>query len=363
MRILVALSGGIDSSVVAHVLRRAGHDLVAVRFTLWTDPLAPAIAQVLPSKCCNAQTAARALATAKELDIPYHIVDLEADFKTHVVDPYLEAHRNGQTPNPCILCNRTMKFGRLVDLMREYGCERVATGHYAQIGQDGSRLTLLRAIDADKDQSYYLSGLNQAQLGAALFPLGGMLKQEVFALAKSFGVPYDEYYRESQDLCFFPEKTPQAFLERHLGQALRPGPIVRRDGRIVGSHRGLALYTPGQRRGLGIGGLRIPLEVVEKRAESNTLIVADQGQERCLGVELEELHWIAGAAPAKPITCQTRSLGTERSGSLTTACDRVSWVFHEPVEMQSPGQYAVFYSGPEVLGSARIAGVIRARDS
>ncbi|TSC58166.1 MAG: tRNA-specific 2-thiouridylase, partial [Candidatus Peregrinibacteria bacterium Greene0416_62] len=272
MKILVALSGGIDSSVVAHLLKAAGHDLIGVRFLLWTDPLAPALAEILPSKCCTAQNAARAGKVAKDLSIPYHIVDLSEEFKRTVVDPYLADHRKGLTPNPCIGCNKNIKFGKLMELMKKFGCEKMATGHYARIaseqlppsvaedrdlplqkGHHTQRQLLLEATDKSKDQSYYLYGLSQEQLRHCLFPLGGMHKADVYALAEKFGVPFDnDTYRESQDLCFFPEKSPEEFLKRHLRHALQPGSIVRRDGVIVGSHEGLPLYTIGQRRGLKI---------------------------------------------------------------------------------------------------------------
>lgn len=357
----MALSGGIDSSVVAHMLHQAGHELIGVRFTLWSDPLAPAIAQVLPSKCCNAQTAARAAQVAKSLGIPYHIVDLEQDFKTEVVDPFLQAHRDGLTPNPCIQCNRTMKFGRLVDLMRQFGCEKIATGHYARIQTeelpDGTnQLVLLQAVDTGKDQSYYLSGLNQEQLSYALFPLGGMSKAEVYQLANKFHIPYDEYYRESQDLCFFPEKSPHEFLKRHLSESMQPGPIMRENGQVVGEHHGLPLYTPGQRHGLGIGGLKIPLEVIYKDRERNSLIVADKGSTKLNELVLDQLHWISGQPPqdTQNLSCKTRSLGELRTGHLLSTNGGVYFRFTSPIEIQSPGQYIVFYHGPEVLGSARI---------
>lgn len=362
MRILVALSGGIDSSVVAHLLREQGHDLVGVRFTLWSDPLAPAIAQILPSKCCNAQTAMRAAAVAKKLAIPYHIVDLEADFKREVVDPFLEGYRAGRTPNPCIRCNRTIKFGKLFDVMKELGCERMATGHYARTARettpDGSERTLLlEATAAAKDQSYYLYGLSQEQLRHALFPLGAMRKEEVFALAKHYGVPHDEHYRESMDLCFFPEKTPQAFLRRHLKDALQPGKIVRRDGTVVGTHKGLPLYTIGQRHGLGIGGLKIPLEVVAKDAAANTLVVADRGTESVTEILVEDLRWVSwqpGPSDEAPFECRTRSLTVRQKGRLKQEGGHGLFRFDMPQPPPAPGQALVLYRGEEVVGGGTI---------
>jgi tRNA-specific 2-thiouridylase len=298
MKILVALSGGIDSSVTAHLLREQGHELIGVRFTLWSDPLAPALAQVLPSKCCNAQTASRTAHVAKTLGIPLRIIDLEEEFKREVVDPFLEGYARGLTPNPCIGCNRTIKFGKLLELAEDLSCDKLATGHYARVAterlSDGTeRHLLLEAVDQAKDQSYYLYGLTQAQLGKTIFPLGAMRKKEVFALARHYGVPFDEQYRESQDLCFFPEKTPKEFIKRHLSAALVPGQIVRAaDGRVVGTHEGLPLYTVGQRRGLKIGGLTVPLEVVSKDVQSNRLLVSEQGTTTAPSIHLTDMRWV-----------------------------------------------------------------------
>lgn len=358
MKVLVALSGGIDSSVVAHLLRQEGHELIGVRFTLWSDPLAPAFAQVLPSKCCNAQTAARAAATAKTLGIPLHIVDLEHEFKASVVDPFLAGYAGGVTPNPCIRCNREIKFGKLLAIAEEMGCEAMATGHYARVARerlsDGSeRCVLLEAVDAAKDQSYYLYGLTQAQLKRALFPLGGMRKRDVYALAEHFGVPHDEYYKESQDLCFFPEKSPDAFLRRHLKDVLAPGEIVRRDGTVVGSHEGLPLYTVGQRRGLGVGGLKIPLEVVAKDAATNRLIVSDKDAERVTSVELSDVRWISwapDAAEETPFEARLRSLSPRVRGSLRMHAGGATFTFDSPLPPTTPGQSLVFYRGEEVVG-------------
>ncbi len=358
MKILVALSGGIDSSVVAHLLKEQGHELIGVRFTLWSDPLAPSIAQILPSKCCNTQTASRARMTAETLDIPYHIVDLENDFREHVVDPFLDGYRNGITPNPCIRCNREIKFGKLLALAKEYECDKMATGHYARVATeqmpDGTeRRLLLEAVDANKDQSYYLYGLTQEQLGNVVFPLGGMLKSDVYALAKKYDVPYDEEYRESQDLCFFPEKHPEEFLKRYLADAITPGNIVRRDGTVVGSHKGLPLYTVGQRRGLGVGGLKIPLEVVAKSANSNELIVAEKGSELIDHVELSDIRFVSWQPKENEeveFDCRVRSLSAKLRGTLSFSGNRGVFRFKDVQSPVAPGQSLVLLRGEEVVG-------------
>lgn len=358
MKILVAMSGGVDSSVVAHLLREQGHELIGVRFSLWIDPLAPALAQVLPSKCCTTQNIARASSVAKKLGIPLHVINLEDEFKKLVVDPFLASHRKGVTPNPCIGCNKTIKFGKLLELMKQYGCEKLATGHYARTATEtlkgrSPRTILLEAVDKRKDQSYYLYGLNQEQLSSVTFPLGSMNKPEVYALAKHYDLPLSDSYRESQDLCFFPEKTPKEFLKRHLKDCTKPGSIIRRDGTVVGAHKGLPLYTVGQRRGLGIGGLKIPLEVVSKNADRNELVVATKGEESTASVSLKDMHftsWKPRENESVPFECKTRSLSVKLKGTLILKNSKTTFTFHSPVPVQPAGQSLVLYRGEEIVG-------------
>jgi tRNA-specific 2-thiouridylase len=364
MKILLAMSGGIDSSVVAHLLKEQGHDVVGVRFTLWSDPLAPALAEILPTKCCSTQNIARADRVSKELKIPLRVINLEDEFKRTVVDPYLKGHAEGRTPNPCIGCNRNIKFGKLVELAQELGCEKLATGHYARTATehmtDGTeRSVLLEAVDQLKDQSYYLYGLTQEQLKMVYFPLGSMQKEQVYGLAEHFGVPLPDSYRESQDLCFFPEKTPKEFLKRHLQTLLQTGDIVRRDGTVVGTHEGIALYTIGQRRGLRIGGLKIPLEVVEKDTAHNRLIVAEQGKEKLESIPLSDVRfvsWKPNDNEAVPFECRVRSLSARLRGTLTVHGSTGIFHFEKPQSPQSNGQSLVLYRGEEVVGGGVMEG-------
>ncbi|MDA0375752.1 MAG: tRNA 2-thiouridine(34) synthase MnmA [bacterium] len=367
MKILVAMSGGIDSSVVVHMLKEQGHEVLGVRFTLWTDPLAPPLAQILPSKCCNAQTIARANQVAKDVDIPLQILDLEDEFKRDVVDPFLKGYKEGHTPNPCIGCNRSVKFGRLLELSDKLGCDKLATGHYArtteEVQADGTtRHLLLEAVDSSKDQSYYLYGLSQDQLSKVMFPLGELQKSEVFALATKYGVPYEETsYKESQDLCFFPEKEPEAFLKRYITDS-KPGDIKLEDETVVGEHKGIPFYTIGQRKGLGIGGLKIPLHVVRKEPESNTIYVAPDGADLKKELRAIDLRWVSWIPEEnEEITFEARihSLGTRRKGTLKHDGKSLLFRFNEGLRGIASGQSIVLYNGVEIVGGGVITEEMR----
>ncbi len=355
------MSGGVDSSVTAHLLAREGHELLGVRFSLWSDPLAPPMAQLLPSKCCNPQTVHRANAVAADLGFPLQHRDISDAFKRDVVDPFLREYERGRTPNPCVLCNRVVKFATLFAMADELRCDAVATGHYARILRDAeSKPTLHEATDSDKDQSYFLYAIAREQLQRILFPLGDMHKADVIALARSFGVPLPKHYEESQDVCFYPEKEPAAFLRRHLPHT-KAGPIRTLDGTEVGEHRGLPFYTIGQRKGLGIGGLTIPLHVVRKDIGTNTVFVAPSGADCESEILGESPRWPGGAPPEEtdiPLHVRVNSQGRRHPGTLRVHGDRVTFRLAEPIRGIAPGQSAVFYRGTQVIGGA----VIRERN-
>ncbi|OGJ62823.1 tRNA 2-thiouridine(34) synthase MnmA [Candidatus Peribacteria bacterium RIFCSPLOWO2_01_FULL_51_18] len=356
------MSGGVDSSAVAHLLAAQGHEVIGVRFALWSDPEAAPLARLLPTKCCTTQNINRANAVAKQLHIPLHVIDLTDDFKRTVVDEYLEAHKKGLTPNPCVGCNRRIKFDRLIKLADKLGCQKIATGHYARVLEkvlpDGKRVfLLLQATDSTKDQSYYLHGLGQKHLSRTFFPLGTMKKSAVMDIAKVFGIPLPDHYLQSQDLCFFPEKTPDAFLRRHLKKSLKPGKIADRSGKVLGTHEGLALYTIGQRRGLKIGGQKIPLEIVAKDVKANRLIVAPKGTETAASASITGMRFVSWQPEeniAVPFECRLRSLSDRVSGKLKLSGKKAVFVFDEPQPLPTPGQSLVLYRGEEVVGGGII---------
>lgn len=351
------MSGGVDSSVVACLLKEQEHDVIGVRFQLWQDPLAPAITKVLPTKCCDAQTLARVRSVCRQLTIPLHTLNLEEEFKCAVVDPFLAACRSGTTPNPCVLCNRSFKFRQLLRLAQRLKCDRVATGHYARIVRKQGGYALLEAKDRTKDQSYFLARLSQAELSRTILPLGTKTKRETFALAKKYQIPLDPVsYKESQDLCFIPEKSPALFLRRYVRDAV-PGPIKSPDGKVIGTHEGLAFYTVGQRRGLKIGGQKVPMHVLNIDQKSNTIFVAPS---RALYSNYVYVNSITFTR--KPLQQNTgihlmariRARTKKGSGTLTFRLKKGLFSFSKPVFAPTAGQAIVLYRGREIVGSGII---------
>lgn len=323
---------------------------------LWVDPLAPEVRRAIPTKCCSLEHIERAKAVCSQLDIPFYVLNLEDEFKKDVVDPFIQDYKDGKTPNPCIECNRNIKFGTLLSKMKELGCEKLATGHYAQVQQQDGIYQLKEAEDQTKDQSYYLYGLSQEQLSCIMFPLGAMEKSETFALAKEFEVPMNSSYRESQDLCFYPEKDPQAFLERYIPDT-KEGTIRLEDETEVGTHKGLPFYTIGQRKGLGIGGLKIPLHVTRKDTETNTIYVAPDGSDCKLELRANNVHWIH--TPLEKNTeiqkeVRISSLGKRYKTTINYDGNTLFCTFNKGLRGISDGQSVVIYDGNTILGGATI---------
>lgn len=362
MKILVAMSGGVDSSVTAHLLKEQGHEVIGMMMKLWTDPDAPEASRGNPKSCCSVEHIQRARTVCEKLNIPFYVVNAEEEFLCKVVNKFIECHAKGETPNPCVDCNKHIKFGLLFNKAEELGCDRIATGHYARTAEEKQRngterQLLLEAVDSDKDQSYFLFTLTQEKLKKIIFPLGNMQKEDVYKLASKYGINIPEHYRETQDVCFYPEKRKGEFLKRHLGE-IKGGDIRTKDGTKIGTHRGLPFYTVGQRKGLGVGGLKIPLHVSRMDPKSNTVFVAEDGDDHSTEVVADNLSWISWS-PSKSqevkFSAKVHSSGEKRPGTLK--CNGSSGIFHfdEPVRGIAPGQAIVLYRDIEIVGGGTIA--------
>ncbi len=355
--VVVALSGGVDSAVAAALLVQQGYRVLAAMLRLWTDPFAPG-----ENACCTLEAQDLARQVAHQLGIPFHVVDAQALFRREVVEPFLESHLHALTPNPCVLCNRRVRWRLLLDWAQEHGAAFLATGHYARLRPlpDG-RVQLLRGRDRRKDQSYVLAWLTQAQLRRTLFPLGDLTKAEVRRLAADFGLPVAQR-RESQDLCFLGGGDYRDFLRRYRPEVVQPGPILSPTGERLGIHQGLAFYTIGQRRGLGIAAPE-PLYVLDKDPQRNALIV---GPARALGfvaLEAEQVNWILGAPPPQDVFRAQVKIRYKAPPAPATverlAADVIRVRFDQPLRDITPGQAAVLYDGEVCLGAGWIRRAFR----
>lgn len=354
-RVLAAMSGGVDSSVAAALLHERGHDVTGVTLKLWCYGKSP----LSPRACCTLDAIADARAVAARMGFPHHVVEAEEVFRARVLQPFLDAYATGRTPYPCAQCNQHLKFGDLVSRMELIGAERIATGHYARIERspDGE-VALLTAADPTKDQSYALALVPYAALRRAEFPLGTLTKPEVRAHAERLGLEvWDK--PESQDLCFVPDGDYAGFMERNLGETrgTAPGPVVDREGRRLGSHRGVIHYTVGQRRGLGIASSD-PLYVLEVDAAHNTVVVGRRAELECPGLLTDAVNWTTRTPPADGTACavKIRAHHPAAPARITHGADGgVEVRFDAPQAAVTPGQLAVFYDGDRVLGGASIA--------
>jgi tRNA-uridine 2-sulfurtransferase len=350
--VAVAMSGGVDSSVAAALCVEAGLRVFGIMLRLWSEPGATGA-----NKCCSLAAVSDAQAVAYRLGIPFSVIDATALFKDRVVDAFVTAAGSGDTPNPCFTCNRRVRFGFLLDQARALGADYLATGHYARVGRaaDGS-VTLRRGVDADKDQSYVLHRLDQAQLRHVLFPVGGLAKSAVRAEAARLGLAVAAR-PDSVDLCWLGDDGVAGFLGRALpAAAVRPGPIVDLAGHVLGTHRGLPLYTIGQRRGLGLAA-GVPLYVTGKDPVANALIVGPAVELAATVVRAADWHWIAGQPPGatREVTAQVRYRGQALPGRLEVD-DPGIVRFHcaTPQRAPAPGQGLVAYQGDVCLGGGRI---------
>ena len=352
MRIVVGMSGGVDSAVSALLLKRAGHDVIGVFMKNWEEKDDEGVCTATADwqdvqECCE------------KIDIPYYSVNFAKEYRERVFSLFLDEYRKGRTPNPDVLCNREIKFKAFLDFAMKLGAERLATGHFCRLREEADGVKLLRGVDANKDQSYFLYMLTQPPLRRAVFPVGGLTKGEVRALAEEAGLPVAKK-RDSTGVCFIGERDFKPFLQSFL--PAQPGPMVTEAGETIGRHDGLMYYTLGQRRGLGIGGQKGGdggrWFVIEKDLENNRLVVA-QGEDSprlyTTHCRASQATWIAGRAPAASFDCTAKyryrqpdqrvhvEVG-EGGELLVTAC--------EPQRAVTPGQSVVLYDGEVCLGGA-----------
>jgi len=351
-KVVVAMSGGVDSSVAAALLKQQGYEVTGMMLRLWSEP-----GKEDSNRCCTPDAMALARRVAARLEIPFYAVDAKEIFRSTVVQAFLDGYDRGLTPNPCLICNRQVRWEFLLDHALALGADYMATGHYVRLvaGEEGQR-QVLRARDRSKDQSYILHVLSQEKLARALFPVGEYPKTEVRALARQFDLPTAER-ADSQDLCFLGGEDYRAFLRRNApGRFTRTGPIVNRAGQVLGRHQGLAFYTIGQRKGVGLAS-PIPLYVLEKDVATNTLVVGDEHELGRSELVAERVNWMNGAPPAGPFWAEVKTRYTAReAAAVVEPLDggSVRVCFDQPQRDITPGQAAVFYAGDRLLGGGLI---------
>ncbi len=353
--VVVAMSGGVDSSVAASLLTEQGYRCIGVMMRLWAEV---ASGEGSGNKCCDEESVNDARRVADQLGMPFYLINVEQPFKEKVVDLFIDGYSDGLTPNPCLACNRHIRFDYLLNYARRLGADYLATGHYARLRRQGDgSVHLLRGVDAHKDQSYVLSVLGQSELNDLLFPVGDLAKDEVRRIAAARGLPIHSKH-DSMDLCFVVDDDYRRFLNDWAPDAMNAGEIVNVDGKVVGRHNGLPNYTVGQRRGLGLSGAAAPMYVVEMDASRNQLVV---GPAEALGrTELlaTGVSWTLDRAvdAGSRVQCQIRYSGHALDCTVHPQQDgSVRVVFDAPARGVSPGQGAVFYDGPHCLGGGLIA--------
>jgi len=347
--VLVAMSGGVDSSVALALLRDEGHEVLGVTLRLVPEPAEASVFE----PCCSLAGVEDARRVAARLEVPHRVVHMTDRFERDVIDDFVREYQAGRTPNPCVRCNLDIKFGALLDMAGRFGADRVATGHYVRRERRAGRVALRRAVHRPKDQSYVLAGLSQEQLASALFPLGGLAKAEVRERARALGLPTADK-PESQEICFVPNDDYRAFLAQRVGLPAA-GPILSTSGAGLGEHKGLLHYTIGQRKGLGIAAPR-PYYVVRLDVARNAVIVGHEEDTYCAGLVARAVNWCSIAAQTAPFDClaQLRYRHTAAPATATPDGEGLAVQFHRPERGVTPGQWVVLYDAEEYVLAAGI---------
>ena len=369
MKIAVAMSGGVDSSAAAALLKDAGHELVGFTMQLWNQRRNINVDEngdALPSRCCSLDDVYDARRVANTLNIPFYVLNLEKDFEAAVVNPFIDAYLSGETPIPCVACNSKLKFASLDNMARSLDCDKVATGHYARVEFDetANRYRLFRGRNHWKDQSYFLWELTQTQLSRALFPLGEMLKSEVREIARKTDL-YTADKPESQEICFVPDGKYSEFIDRYLTAEAREneipsnGEIVSTTGEKLGEHTGLHRYTIGQRKGLGISNEK-PLYVVQIERAKNQIIVGEVDELAQIEFTAKGVNWVAFNEPNEPVRAAVKVRYRHEPAPATIFAlpeNKARIVFDNPQRAITPGQATIFYdveTNEEVIGGGWI---------
>lgn len=354
---LIGMSGGVDSSVAALLMQRAGFDCIGVTMRLYAPP-----SEDGGSTCCGLDDVEDARSVARHLGIPHYAFNFKEEFRHQVMDPFAHSYLSGSTPNPCIACNRHLKFGALMQRARELGCDCVVSGHYARVEQDPAtgRYLLKRAADSAKDQTYFLACLTQEQLAAIQFPLGELTKPQVRALAEENGL-LNARKHDSQDICFVPDGDYTRFLADYTGRKCVPGDFLDLDGRVVGRHRGTVCYTIGQRKGLNLA-MGAPVYVCGKDMAANTVTVGPNEALFSKGLLADDWFWFPFPALTEPmrVTAKIRHSQFDKPATVIPEADGFARVvFDEPQRAITPGQAVVLYQGDTVIGGGTITQALK----
>lgn len=352
---MIAMSGGVDSSVAAALMVERGYNCIGIMMRLWAEV---STGEGSTNKCCSVESVSDAREVANRLSIPFYLINAEKPFKQRVVDFFIDGYRQGVTPNPCLACNRHIRFDFLLNYARKLGADYLVTGHHARVRTlDNGSVQLLRAIDEGKDQSYVLSVMGQSELRDVLFPVGHYYKTEIRQMAADLNLPIASKH-DSMDLCFIADDDYRRFLRDWAPQAMTKGPITDRRGRVLGEHNGLPNYTIGQRKGLGLKGHRAPLYVLQLDKQHNALVVGEKhelGQKR---LRAEAVNWTAGepVESGSRVECKVRYNSQALPAQLYPEdSGYVEAVFSDPLYGISPGQGAVFYRREVCLGGGVIS--------